>query len=401
MSNIKLIDNVTLLQKEFKRCCEEYSHLEMFVAWVGNPSNGLPYHYLNTLKSVQAYIGIAFYQTNPDGIKYLLDNKHKVIIVNSIDTYHPKLYFFSSKNIQALLIGSSNFTYSGFGENVEANVLIEGKSNYVLIKNYLKLVRNSIKAHNSFVPTKNWLTDYSKRYKLRLVNFKKAKAKDEVVRDEELNMYPSWLNKASWNIYLKYIKEGLKRDDIDFVENLEKKINLFIEYSKHLKIPWKPILFDTIENRRRINGKAGYGWLGHVGASGKIQKLLATGTDADKKIIVNSINKIASLTLPMDFDALRKELDKLVKLGPTIKVWGRYMAITRPDLYCTISSDYVRESLSILLNKPKSYFESIDGYIDLLKLIHDSPWFKSPRPKNKSEEQIWLRRVAFLDVIFY
>ncbi|MDP9131914.1 MAG: DUF5615 family PIN-like protein [Nitrospirota bacterium] len=33
--------------------------------------------------------------------------------------------------------------------------------------------------------------------------------------------------------------------------------------------------------------------------------------------------------------------------------------------------------------------------------LHESPWFSSQRPKDKSEAAIWNQRAAFLDAIFY
>jgi len=50
---------------------------------------------------------------------------------------------------------------------------------------------------------------------------------------------------------------------------------------------------------------------------------------------------------------------------------------------------------------PQSRFESVDGYIQLLQLIHASPWCNSSKPIEKNEREIWQRRVAFMDAIFY
>lgn len=401
MKTIKLLNTPDSLQAQFQRCCEEYTQLEMYVAWVGNPKNLIPYDYLDNLESVKVFVGIAFDQTSPEGIEYLLDNKCKVVIVNAKETYHPKLYFFSSKTKSALIMGSSNFTYSGFSENVEANVLIEGREHKQLIQNYLKEVRKSIKSHNCFIPKDNWLKGYKVRYQNRQKNFKKAKVKDEALREDSLAASSSWLATAGWDLYMKHFRKGIRDREEIFKEVLDRKLVLFDEYDETLPLPWKPSIFSTIENRRRLLGTKGYGWLGHIGASGEIRHLLAKGTAEEKRIICNSVNKIAALDIPLDYKILKRELNNLTSIGPTVKVWGRFLAITRPDLYCTISSIYVRDSLSVLLEKPKSYFETVDGYIDLLKLIHQSPWYNSPKPTNKAEIDTWKRRVAFLDVVLY
>jgi hypothetical protein len=210
MIGIKLISTQDLLQSEFKRCCSEYNHLEMYVAWVGNPRNIIPYDHLANLLSVKGYIGIAFDQPSPEGIEYLTDHKYNITIIDSDQTYHPKLYFFKSKNQTALLIGSSNFTYSGFSENIEANVLIEGKQHKKLIEQYLKDTRKLIERHKTIIPDGEWLKQYKQRYQLRQRTLKKSKIKDEVLQEDNLALYPSWLNKVEWEIYLRHIKKGMK-----------------------------------------------------------------------------------------------------------------------------------------------------------------------------------------------
>jgi len=401
MKQIKLISSHKDFQENFERCCREYDHIEIYTAWVGNPGNIAPYSHLENLNSVTVFLGISFDQSSPVGIEYLMNKKYKVVIVDDNSTYHPKLYFFSSKGKAALLMGSSNFTYSGFFENTEANVLLEGKEAKLIIESYLLDIRKLVVGLNTFVPNKSWLVEYAKKYKARQINLKKSRVKEETVREEKLISYSSWLSKADWPIYLKHIRKGIRKHESEYEESLDKKLKLFSEYEASLQLPWATSLFDAIENRRRILGKKNYGWLGHIGASGRIQQLLSNGSLSEKRTIVASINNIGKMQMPINYALLKKELDKLGALGPTIKVWGRILALVRPEIYCTISSPYVRESLSVLLQKPQKYFETTEGYIELLKLIHNSPWYNTKKPKDKQEEALWKRRVAFLDVIFY
>ncbi len=84
-----------------------------------------------------------------------------------------------------------------------------------------------------------------------------------------------------------------------------------------------------------------------------------------------------------------------------MKVWGRLLCIVRPDVYCTVASPSVRTNLSKTLTVAQKDFERPEGYILLLKLIHASPWFNSIEPKDTIEADVWARRVAFMDAIFY
>ena len=94
-------------------------------------------------------------------------------------------------------------------------------------------------------------------------------------------------------------------------------------------------------------------------------------------------------------------LGRLVRLGPSMKVWGRVLCLVRPDVFCTVSSDAVRTSLAETLGTTKKSFESPDGYVSLVRMLHSSPWFDSRRPKDRKERAVWERRVALLDAIFW
>lgn len=401
MKIIKLISSQQTFYKEFERCCKKYSSLEIFTAWVGNPGNIVPFAHLEYLRNVKVNLGISFNQSSPQGIRYLMDKRYKVNIVDSERTFHPKLYFFRSASGVALLLGSSNFTYSGFYENIESNMLLEGNGYKALIFKYVSDVKKETAKSRNFTPDQDWLAMYEKAYKKRKQAFKRHKFNDEAIKEDRLISGSSWLGSGDWGTYFRHIRKGGKKHQNEYGEDLNLKIQLLSEYKAKLRTPWMVSLFDDIENRRMLLGKRNYGWLGHVGASGRIQQLLTNGSPKEKEIIVETINRISVMNLPLDYVAFRKELHQLEKLGPSVKVWGRFLALARPDVFCTVSSTYVRESLSILLNKSKSYFENGEGYVELLKLIHHSPWYNTKKPKTKLEEQIWRSRVAFLDVVFY
>jgi hypothetical protein len=171
--------------------------------------------------------------------------------------------------------------------------------------------------------------------------------------------------------------------------------------AREVPVPWTTLYFQDIEKRRIIGGIKQYGWLGHVGASGKFRSLLAHGTPKQWTRIVESINAIAELNPPIPWSQLKSHLDRLISLGQTMKVWGRLLCIVRPDLYCTVAAVSVRQNLSQTLGVPQNRFDGSEGYIQLIKLIHSSPWFNSNEPIDKTQAAVWKRRAAFLDAIFY
>lgn len=170
---------------------------------------------------------------------------------------------------------------------------------------------------------------------------------------------------------------------------------------RQLPLPWNIGYFGNLEKRKIIYGASEYGWLGHVGASGAFRHILAKGTRAEKQTIVDVINAIASLNPPLNWSRLDQLLRRLVGLGPTMKVWSRLLCLVRPELYCTVSSVSVRKNLSEVLEVSQTSFQSPEGYLQLLKVLHAAPWFQAARPKATAEVAVWRNKAAFIDGIFY
>lgn len=389
------------LIKEFARCCREYKELTIAVAWCGNPKQTLPYKYLEYFNgTIKATVGIAFGHTHPDAIEWFLDNDVDIRIFNNdAGLFHPKVYCFCDQNRYAIFIGSSNLTYGGFFTNLEVNSYIEEDSSEDASQDLILLRETLARWHTpefSFVPTKHWLNAYRKRYKTVLEKQRTNGIFTPPAVEEEISN-ASWLQHADWNIYYQKVLTGLKqreREGQGYHDVLDAA-------SREIPIPWKTQYFKDIEKRRIIGGIKQYGWLGHVAASGRFRRLLSNGTLKQWENIVQVINTVASINPPIPWLQLTTHLNQLISLGPTMKVWGRILCLIRPDLYCTVAAVSVRKNLSRTLNIPQSRFDGVEGYIQLIKLIHSSPWFSSNQPTDKEQENIWRRRVAFLDAIFY
>lgn len=394
---MKIITNTDALRSKFNECCENFDHLEIMVAWVGDPRNQIPFEYLRKLKSISAIVGTDFNQTNPDGILFLKDINAKIRIVenNNTGTFHPKIYIFSNKSKKAMFIGSSNLTYFGFGENIEVNVFLDSNDDKTEIIRTEKFI-NDWKSDSKSIPFRiNWLKEYRKKYNLRLKQIKTIPKKDETYIDETFGNSPAWIGKADWNLLLNKVAKKLKND---FNNDRLKVLDL---YSRELKTPFRLSYFNDMEKRKMIWGDFPYWSYGRVGASGHFKGLIKGGSNAEKNIIIKSINNITMLQHPLNWEILKLNLNKLTGLGFTMKSWGRLLTILRPDLFCTVSSTNVRKNLAETLNKSYSFFETVEGYITLIKLIHSSPWFNSPKPSTPFEKDIWKKRVALIDVILY
>lgn len=403
MLDTLILSSSTSFTREFERCCREYGHLHIATAWCGNPEKGygLPFTHIKRFKGkITATVGRAFDQTHPDGIEFFRAHKADLrVFKDGAVLFHPKVYLFSAAGRVALFVGSSNFTFSGFYANAEINVLMEGHAGSPDAQGLIEL-RQQLKAWHSeplsFIPSDAWLADYRKKFELNQQAQKRSPVRTALQYEEQVSP-ASWLTHATWDTYYQKVLDGLDEHDRDKQEMLD----FFKTVRENLPSPWTTAIFDDLERRRIIGGYAPYGWFGHVGASGQFRHLLAGGTAPQKRTVVDVINQIGGINPPVDWDRLGKLLDRLIAIGPSMKVWSRLLCLVRPDLYCTVASPSVRKQLSEVLEMAQSGFETREGYVKLLRLIHASPWFQSPRPKDADEAEVWRRRTAFLDAIVY
>lgn len=394
---MKLISDPVEFCNVFERLCKEYDELIMLVAWIGNPQNSVPYKYLKHLKSVNAIVGVDFYQTHPDGLNYFLNNskwKLKVSQQNS-GIYHPKMYLFTKDSKATLIIGSSNFTFNGFTKNTEISALIKGETSNEYVIDAMKTFEALDHSDSSFVPDDKWLIMYEERYtKL------KAKASPSVfpiieMDEEKIN----WLLNASWKSYYEEVENSFLKRPL----SNEKYQYLFNSREKLLTSPWTRDYFLDKETRKLITGKSPYGYLGNTSSYGKYIGWYKNGPENEHNIGLSVIKTIENITSPMNFDIIEQELSRLFNLGVGFRMcnWGRMITLVRPDLFTTASSPGLRKELASIINVKPDSLNSVNGYLDLIKQIHKTPWFQSEQPTNPRELYIWKHRVAFLDLIYY
>ena len=400
MTTTRILASSKEFVTQFSRCCGQYQNLNIAVAWCGNPKKVLPFQLIQPLGSnITALVGVSFLHTHPDAIKWFMDVDADIRIFKDVGaTFHPKIYLFRSQRHFALFIGSSNFTHHGFSLNDETNCLIEGPltrrtANHA--ENMLSVIENWRTDKFSFHPTTAWLRGYRSRYSTATKNQLEQGLPTPPGSDDKTPT-ENWIRFADWNLYYDRVVAKLARHG-----NGRGHHSVLDAAAKNLPLPWTRQIFASIENRRIIGGMPPYGWFGNVAASGRFRSIMANGTQQEHATMVRSMNAIAGLQLPLPEARLRRRLNALVALGPSMKVWSRLLCLLRPDLYCTIASRSTRSSLSKAFDIPQHQLVGVDGYLNLLDGIHACPWFNSAEPAVAAELAIWRRRTAFLDPIVY
>src|SRR3989344_3404377 len=98
------------------------------------------------IKKLGSNIGIKVYQTNNNN-------------------FHPKLYIFYNSNKVSVIIGSSNITWGGLINNIEANLFIESEKDDILVKNIIDYF--NILWGSSLIPDDVELSNYNELRKNR------------------------------------------------------------------------------------------------------------------------------------------------------------------------------------------------------------------------------------------
>ena len=400
MGTTTVLGTASQFMTEFQRCSRDYTSLDIAVAWCGNPRTTIPHQLLEPLGSnLRALVGVSFHHTHPDAIKWLMEPGADLRIVKgSGPVFHPKIYLFRKGNTYALFVGSSNFIYSGFSQNHETNCLIEGRlsntttSPIAAVETMLESWRS---AALSFQPTPSWL----RRYRLQHARAAKKQREQDLptppTSDDDVPA-ASWIRIADWDVYYDKVSAGLSQ-----YGGGKEHHHILDLAAQNVPVPWTRQYFTDIENRRIIGGYPPYGWFGHAGVARGLRRILANGTAREQNTVVQAINTVALFPSPLPYGRLAQQLNRLIRLGMTMNTWSRLLCIVRPDFYCTTASDSVRKGLSQAFGISQNSLSQADGYIELLKFIHDSPWYNSTEPNDQEQGAIWRRRVAFLDAIFY
>lgn len=119
------------------------------------------------------YVGLDFYLTEPTALRQLLNFGHKLFIIEkSKFTFHPKIFYFKTKNNITAFVGSSNLTSGGLITNIETSVAFQTVTNSK-IDNELKKTFNSFE-QNSKVANSQVIDDYEKLFILYKQKHKQA-----------------------------------------------------------------------------------------------------------------------------------------------------------------------------------------------------------------------------------
>ena len=402
MLDMELILDDKILCKRFSNLCKKYSHYMWAVAWAGKVENFDLAKILadNVHKIDKILVGLHFYQTDPSFVECFKDNRQVRYYKKSDGIFHSKVYlFYNSDNDWSAIIGSSNFTCSGFHRNSEANIYIDNTDtgvSYSQLSGYI----TSLWAQGS-VFSKQELDLYKSAFehqqkKIDSLKKSKAVAKDLSHTKSSENFTASQLSIMTWEEYFHSIT-------VKDSENLVFRLAILKEAQKLFK---KNHSFSQMELEKRraiagmishlnVTGDADWKFFGSTG-NGKFMHAIKEN-DAD---IIKAIDAI-----PMKGDVTKEMFDDYCEAfsswNDPISSATRLLAMKRPDLFVCVNSKN-KKVLSQLLGISQSHL-TLENYWNEVHLkIINSVWFCDSNITDVGvAKDVKKFQVALLDSISY
>ena len=118
-------------------------------------------------KKLKFFVGIDFYQTEPDALRFLLDNKVRLYIVHSEEsavTFHPKMFVFKDAAYVSVAIGSANMTSGGLESNYELSMRTKQKIDSDFANEIFKYIKKIESDANTKLCDRILIDDYEQEY---------------------------------------------------------------------------------------------------------------------------------------------------------------------------------------------------------------------------------------------
>lgn len=192
-------------------------------------------------KKMTMFVGIDFFQTEPDALQKMRSLGINLFIVHSSElsvTFHPKLYLFKNSEAAFAIIGSANMTKGGLETNYELSSCISVKNGSIIeneLSSYIESLKNDENSSRcTNVELKKYRDEYEKFHRndgvVSIVRNQSQKEKNKVFVDLQkyLHIYKKRSNSELLNRLKDYKKACniLKNQNLN-IEQFKKALNHF------------------------------------------------------------------------------------------------------------------------------------------------------------------------------
>lgn len=320
--------------------------------------------------------------------------------------FHPKFYCFRGASRNRLWIGSANLTRRGFGANTE--LMLEGAlqkdADKWFDRLWCSLEANPVKRIEAY--EHDWKQSPAEEPgATSRVRSQRNNTASEVER-----LDASW----TWDDFVKNLQakneQMLTARAVNPEGKPEEPWSVFGNDKSYLATisVGRPITrlssWRNLDSRQWeiLLGRAPWGALGTLGAAGTANRIMSSRARDDVKVREDILRHLRAATRA-DTDVIRAGVDAAKGIrahyGVAEGVATRLLALARPDCFVSVNRAS-RDGLAECSGLPPTSLGKL-LYGDLLEWVHNSTWYRSSRPKDPFEREIWDCRAALIDAFVY
>lgn len=394
---MKILNSPTKIKSSLRSLLDQSKQVYFAVAWATHHHEFYKELVKQKDKIAMGFVGLSFFQTSAEFIESFLNHKNVHFIKPSNNgVFHPKVYIFELEKKYAVIIGSANMTNGALTVNKELCMLWYAEKDDAAVLSMLK----SIKAYSKLKQVEvsdEWLELYREKVKA----YKRAVKKIDVAKKtaEVKNILPDLEINIDWAAYSAKIKNGMNRNGLDMrlrlmdrcQELLSKQSLTEMDYADRKIVAGMGDKDSLFEN----------GWFGSIDGTGvgkHINKhhphVFSEGLDH-----IPFKGKITKEHYDFYIETYEEHIkNNNFSRTPSITSLSRFLAVKRPDFFVSLNSKNYEQLAAAIGFKKKN---SKENYWELMKLIHQLPWYKAKVSKTDDDYLIWKYRVAMLDAIFF
>lgn len=343
-------------------------------------------------------VGIHFYQTHPNFIKEFIENEKVKFITNPNGIFHPKMYLFvKNDNDWDCLIGSANFTKSAMEKNSEIMIHINSKD-----INSNETYKQIVDEINTYFNQATIFTqgDYEAYLKVWTKKSKKLlDIQDNFNSNNNKPIFKSKIIMQDWSEYSKRVKND-KNNSFDVrLEQLNKATEYFKSSTFANMTASKRKQLAGISNKDNNNPNIDWMYFGHM-----VSPRFKTRINEDYFDISESLECIPLVgkVTKKDYMCYIQYFQEHSGYGYGISTISRLLTMKRPDVFFCVTGENknaLYEDFGIEKDIKSHEYERY--WDEIIQRIHKSEWFNIKEPSDVVEKNLWNKRVAMLDAIFY
>ena len=385
----------------FAKCAAHAEQIWVATAWAsdGSPAADALWRAQDRIASL--VVGLDFHQTDP---KFLRRFRPWARAYQSADgTFHPKVYVFRRGRTFDAIVGSSNLTTAGFGDNVEANLHVSGATTETSFTSLVRFIEDL--AHDGQQMLARDIDHYEKEWRKRQRDIKRLRKFKPAPKLRSGGGAAPSLH-VDWKTFVRELPRAVARrapagyggsfwpgsaDNPGYVGVVTEVGRIFARHRQLVRM--------GEVDRLKVGGLIDpYGYFGRMMGAGLFNHYMR----AEPKRIDKALDHIPAKPAKVSeaqFKAFVSAMRRTKGLGRP-GVGSRLLAMKRPDVFmCLDSANRAGLAESFGLSPARLY--TYEGYWELMTLLWKCPWYTAPRPRTGHEGLVWDARVALVDALFY